>query len=52
MPPEPPVAAADDPGGHAPTVAERFAFYQRAGGTLTPVLATTQIGAHDIEAVL
>ena len=32
---EPPHA---EPAGYAPSVAERFALYQRAGGILTPVL--------------
>jgi ABC-type uncharacterized transport system permease subunit len=30
----------EEPEGYAPSVAERFAFYQRAGGILTPVLTT------------
>ncbi|HEX6702310.1 MAG TPA: ABC transporter permease [Gaiellaceae bacterium] len=29
-----------EPGGYAPSVAERLAFYQRAGGIITPVLTT------------
>jgi len=27
-----------EPGGYAPSVAERLAFYQRAGGIITPVI--------------
>jgi simple sugar transport system permease protein len=33
----PPVA---EPGGYAPSVAERMALYQRAGGIITPILTT------------
>src|SRR5919108_461624 len=36
--PEAPVPLATDPGGYAPSVLERLAFYQRAGGIVTPVL--------------
>jgi general nucleoside transport system permease protein len=34
---EPPKA---EPGGYAPSVAERLAFYQRAGGIITPIFTT------------
>ncbi len=34
---EPPHA---EPGGYAPSVAERLAFYQRAGGLVTPLITT------------
>jgi simple sugar transport system permease protein len=34
---EPPKA---EPGGYAPSVAERLALYQRAGGIITPILTT------------
>jgi hypothetical protein len=27
-----------EPGGYAPSVAERLAFYQRAGGVITPII--------------
>jgi general nucleoside transport system permease protein len=29
-----------EPGGYAPSVAERLAFYQRAGGIVTPIITT------------
>ena len=29
-----------EPGGYAPSVAQRLAFYQRAGGIITPILTT------------
>ena len=52
----------EEPGGPAPSVAERLAFYQRAGGLVTPlltallafligglvVLATRHEPAHDL----
>ena len=34
---EPPKA---EPAGYAPSVAERLAFYQRAGGVITPIFTT------------
>jgi simple sugar transport system permease protein len=36
--PDPPVPLEEDPEGYAPTVARRLAFYQRAGGIVTPLL--------------
>ena len=33
----PRAAARREPGGYAPSVAERLAFYQRAGGIITPI---------------
>src|SRR6266545_3236129 len=38
--PEARVPLEEEPEGYAPSVAQRFAFYQRAGGVLTPVLTT------------
>ena len=31
---------AAEPGGYAPSVAQRLAFYQRAGGIVTPLITT------------
>jgi general nucleoside transport system permease protein len=33
-------APVGEPGGYAPSVAERLAFYQRAGGIVTPLITT------------
>ncbi len=37
---EPPAPPTGDPGGYAPSVAERFANYQRIGGIVTPLVTT------------
>ncbi len=36
--PDPEVPTGGEPGGYAPSVAERLAFYQRAGGIVTPII--------------